>query len=286
MGTPATIHHATDSVATRQGSPPPVIDVAASTERDSATGSAIPPEISVVIACYMEEGHLVDSVEQLTATLEQIGKSYELIFIEDKSTDGTAEVIRKLVDGHPHRRAIYHDKNVGRGGTVTEGFLCAKGHIVGFLDIDLEVHCHFLPSVLAAIEAGADGATAYRHYTVGWRPTAILRHLLSSGYRWLFSKLFDMPFRDPETGFKFFVREKIVEVARSTKDVGWFWDSEIMILAHQAGLKLVEVPCRFERRADTASTVRVCHDVYAYLVAIWKFRKRQKVERRAAQPAK
>lgn len=249
----------------------------------SDTGSAIAPEISVVIACYMEEGHLVDSIEQLTATLEQLGKSYELIFIEDKSTDNTADVVRKLVSGHPHRRAIYHDKNVGRGGTVKEGFLCAKGRIVGFLDIDLEVHCHFLPSVLYAIEAGADGATAYRHYAVGWRPTAIIRHFLSSGYRWLFSRVFDMPFRDPETGFKFFVREQIVEVARATRDVGWFWDSEIMILAHQAGLKLVEVPCRFERRADKASTVRVCHDVCAYLVAIWKFRKRQKAELRTPQ---
>tara|TARA_R110002072_G_scaffold228234_6_gene385128 strand:- start:1684 stop:2478 length:795 start_codon:yes stop_codon:yes gene_type:complete len=237
-------------------------------------------DISVVIACYMEEGHLEDSIAQLTATLEEIGRSYELVFIEDKSTDKTADVIKRLVDGHPHRRAVYHEKNVGRGGTVTEGFLLAKGRIVGFLDIDLEVHCRFLPSVLDAIEAGADGATAFRHYAVGWRPTAMVRHVLSSGYRWLFNKIFDMPFRDPETGFKFFVREKVLEVAKRTKDVGWFWDSEIMILSHQAGLKLVEVPCRFERRADKASTVRVFHDVCGYLIAIWKFRKRQKTERR------
>lgn len=236
------------------------------------------PEISVVVACYMEEGHLVDSVAQLTATLAEIGKSYELIFIEDKSSDNTAEVIRGLVAGHANRRAIYHEQNVGRGGTVTEGFLAAKGRIVGFLDIDLEVHCRFLPSVLQAIEDGADGATAYRHYNVGWRPTTLMRHILSSGYRWLFSKVFDMPFKDPETGFKFFVRKKIVDVAGATQDVGWFWDSEIMILAHQAGLKLVEVPCRFERRADKASTVRVIHDVWAYLVAIRKFQKRQKAE--------
>lgn len=249
----------------------------------SATPAPAPApacDISVVIACYMEEGHLEDSIAQLTATLEEIGRSYELVFIEDKSTDKTADVIKRLVDGHPHRRAVYHEKNVGRGGSVTEGFLLAKGRIVGFLDIDLEVHCRFLPSVLDAIEAGADGATAFRHYAVGWRPTAMVRHVLSSGYRWLFNKIFDMPFRDPETGFKFFVREKVLEVAKRTKDVGWFWDSEIMILSHQAGLKLVEVPCRFERRADKASTVRVFHDVCGYLIAIWKFRKRQKTERR------
>ena len=245
------------------------------------TSAQIEPELSIVIACYMEARHLEDSIAQLTATLEEIGKSYELIFIDDKSTDKTADIIKRLVDGHSHRRAIYHEKNVGRGGTVTEGFLLAKGRIVGFLDIDLEVHCRFLPSVLEAIEAGADGATAFRHYTISWRPIALIRSAISSGYRWLSRRLFDTPFNDPETGFKFFVREKIIDVAKHAEDVGWFWDSEIMILSHQAGLRVIEVPCRFERRAEEESTVHIYRDVCAHLVAIWKFRKRQKAKRKA-----
>jgi glycosyltransferase involved in cell wall biosynthesis len=240
------------------------------------------PDISVVVACYQEEGHLEDSVAQLTAELEAMGRSHELIFLEDRSTDGTATIVRRLVDGHPNRRAIYHERNVGRGGTVTEGFLAARGRIVGFLDIDLEVHCRYLPPVLRAIDAGADGATAFRHYTVGWRPAALLRHVLSSGYRLLFRLVFRVPFRDPETGFKFFVRAKILPVVRRTRDPGWFWDSEIMVLAHQAGLHVVEVPCVFERRADKKSTVRVWRDVWRYLAAMRAFRRRQRDERRAA----
>ncbi len=239
-------------------------------------------DLSVVVACYMEEGHLRESVRELTATLDGLGRSYELIFLEDKSTDGTADVVRELVEGHANRRAVFHAQNVGRGGTVTEGFLLATGDIVGFLDIDLEVHCRFLPDVLRAIDDGADGATAFRHYAVGWRPTALLRHFLSSGYRRLFRIVFDVPFRDPETGFKFFRRDKIVPVAKATRDVGWFWDSEIMVLAHQAGLRVVEVPCRFERRADKQSTVRVFRDVFAYLVAMRRFLTPQRRERREA----
>jgi glycosyltransferase involved in cell wall biosynthesis len=239
----------------------------------------------VVVACFQEEGHLAESVRQLSATLDATGRSYELIFIEDKSTDRTAAVIKQLVAERPNRRAVYHAHNVGRGGTVTEGFLLATGSIVGFLDIDLEVHCRFLPSVLQAIDDGADGATAFRHYRVGWRPQAMLRHVLSQGYRWLFRVMFRVPFRDPETGFKFFRREKIVPVARRTRDVAWFWDSEIMILAHQAGLCIVEVPCRFERRADKQSTVRIVRDVWRYLVAIRSFRKRQRADRRLGEQA-
>lgn len=236
--------------------------------------ASAPCELSVVIACYREAGHLRDSVAQLCTTLAAMGRSYELIFVEDCSDDGTPAVVAELVREAPHRRAIYHAHNVGRGGTVAEGFRLARGRIVGFLDIDLEVHCRHLPAVLAAIDAGADGATAFREYDVSWRPNALLRTILSRGYRWLFRRLFAVPFRDPEAGFKWFVRERILPVVDQTRDQGWFWDSEIMVLAHRAGLRVVEVPCRFERRADKQSTVRVVRDVWRYLVAIRAFRRR------------
>jgi hypothetical protein len=93
-------------------------------------------DLTVVIACYMEEGHLADSIRQLTKTLDRLRLTYELVFVEDKSTDRTAEIVAELVRGHDNRRAVYHDRNVGRGGTVTEGFLLARGRVVGFLDID------------------------------------------------------------------------------------------------------------------------------------------------------
>jgi len=243
------------------------------------------PELSVVIACYMEESHLMDSVAQLTHTLDELGRSYELIFIEDKSSDRTAELVRALVAGHSNRRAVFHDQNVGRGGTVREGFLMARGRIVGFLDIDLEVHCKCLPDVLAPIDAGADGATAFRGYVPGVTPNHLVRKLLSHGYRWLFRTVFDVPFRDTETGFKFFVRERILDVARRTQEDGWFWDSEIMILAHEAGLEIVEVPTSFVRRADKATTVRLLRDSWAYPVAIRNFRRRRQEDRGEAASA-
>jgi len=242
----------------------------------TAAEPSTPYELSVVIACYQEEGHLRDSVRQLQETLTAIGRSHELIFLEDCSSDGTAAIIAELVREAPHRRAIYHPQNVGRGGTVAEGFQLAQGRVVGFLDIDLEVHCRYLPAVLAAIDAGADGATAFREYDVTWRPNSLLRAFLSRGYRWLFRRLFTVPFRDPEAGFKFFVRDRVLPVVAQTRDRGWFWDSEIMVLAHRAGLHVVEVPCRFERRADKQSTVRIVRDVWRYLVAIRAFRARMR----------
>jgi glycosyltransferase involved in cell wall biosynthesis len=250
-------------------------------ERKSGYSADPTPDLSVVVACYQEESHLVDSLRQLVATLDGLHRSYELIFLDDRSTDRTAALIAQLVEGHANRRAVYHAQNVGRGGTVSEGFRLAQGRIVGFLDIDLEVHCRHLPWVLSAIDGGADGATAFRHYPLGTNPLAWVRQFLSKGYRWLFRQLFDVPFGDPETGFKFFVRERILPVLDRCRDVGWFWDSEILILAHQAGLHIVEVACPFERRGDKKSTVRIVRDVWRYLVAIRAFRARQRAERTA-----
>jgi glycosyltransferase involved in cell wall biosynthesis len=250
----------------------------------STAASHDAPELSVVIACYMEEGHLAASVRELAATLDGMGRSYELIFVEDKSTDGTASVVAELVAGRPERRAVYHATNQGRGATVAEGFRLARGRVVGFLDIDLEVHCRHLPMVLAAIDQGADGATAFRHYSPGTSANGWMRKALSRSYRWLFRRCFETPFDDPETGFKFFVRERILQVIDEAQDRHWFWDSEVMVLAHLHGLRVVEVPCFFERRDGKASTVKLLRDIWRYFVAIRGFRARlrERAERTTA----
>jgi glycosyltransferase involved in cell wall biosynthesis len=254
------------------------------TERAAPGGSAEDaPELSVVIACYQEEGHLRESVRELVQTLDAMGERYELLFLDDCSRDGTAAILRELVAALPQARAVYHAQNVGRGGTVSEGFRLARGRLVGFLDIDLEVHCRHIPRMLAAIRAGADGATAYREYSVGLSWNGFVRHVLSQGYRWIVGLFLRLPYRDTETGFKFFVRERILPVLDQTRDLGWFWDTEIMVLAHRAGLRITEVPCPFVRRGDKQSTVRVFRDTWRYLVALRAFRRRLRAEARDAR---
>jgi glycosyltransferase involved in cell wall biosynthesis len=229
-------------------------------------------ELSIVVACYQEEGHLEDSVRQIEATMAEAGYRYELVFLEDASTDATARILAELCVDRPHARCVFHQRNVGRGGTVAEGFRLARGRIVGFLDIDLEVPCRYVPAMVEAIRAGHDGATAYRVYRQGLGPRGLVRHVLSRGYRLLFRTMFRVPFRDTETGFKWFDRERILPVLDQTTNQGWFWDTELMVLAHRAGLDIVEVECPFIRRDDKKSTVRVFRDSWNYVKAAVAFR--------------
>jgi hypothetical protein len=85
--------------------------------------------------------------------------------------------------------------------------------------------------------------------------------------------------RDTEAGFKFFDREAILPILDRVQDTGWFWDTEIMIEAHRAGLRIAEIPCVFRHRRDSASTVRLTRDVWNYLVQIYRYRRRRRVDR-------
>ncbi|MFT7667936.1 MAG: glycosyltransferase involved in cell wall biosynthesis [Planctomycetota bacterium] len=231
-------------------------------------------DLSLVIACYNEEGHLLESVREVVRTLSATHYTWELIFIDDCSSDRTRELLAQIVKDKDNMRLVLHETNLGRGGTVTEGFKLSNSRIVGFIDIDLEVHSLYIPPMLLSIDAGYDCATAYRIYKVRLNPEHLLRHILSRGYRVLFRAMLNVPLRDTETGFKFFRREAVLPVLAETQHAGWFWDTEVMVLAHLHGLKIDEIPCLFIQRPDKESTVRVVQDTRDYLKALFSFRKR------------
>ena len=128
---------------------------------------------------------------------------------------------------------------------------------------------YLLPCLLA-LEQGADVATALRIYRFHWR--SLDRYILSRGYRWLSSHVIPPTLQDTETGFKLFNRERILPVLEACRDRGWFWDTEVMVRAHYAGLQIREIPVLFLRRFDKQSSVRPVRDTIDYLQKLWRFR--------------
>jgi glycosyltransferase AglD len=230
------------------------------------------PEISVVIACYNEEETLASSFAEIRETLDDFGRSYELVFVDDKSRDRTRAILAEIVAQNPglQIQVVLHDLNRGRGATVTDGFKVARGAIAGYLDVDLEVHCRYIPSLVRAIEKGADVATVRRIYA--FQAGSLDRYVMSRGYSFLVRAMLDVDFKDTETGFKFFRREKLLPVLDQIADAGWFWDTEFMVRAARAGHGIVEVPGAYIRRSDKTSTVSGLRDSIRYFGKLLAFR--------------
>jgi glycosyltransferase involved in cell wall biosynthesis len=229
-------------------------------------------DLSLVVPCYNEAPHLAASTQSLLEVLDQTRYDYEVLFVDDCSKDETRAVIRSLCSQYPRCRFVFHEQNRGRGAAFKTGFVNTTGRVTGFLDIDLEVHARYVPTLVAEIEhRGADIATGYRHYLL--RQTGALhRHVLSLAYRSMLKMLLEVGVRDTETGCKFFRRKTATDVVLASECDGWFWDTEVMARAALAGLQIAELPVLFLRRFDKKSTVRLLPDTYDYLLELHRFR--------------
>ena len=230
------------------------------------------PRLSVILACYNEAEILESSFHELRNSLLMLDRSFEIIMVDDVSRDRTRALIEGIVAANRDLdlRVILHDMNLGRGATVTDGFLAARGEIAGYLDVDLEVHCRYIPSLVQAIESGADVATVRRIYALQFR--YLDRYFMSRGYSLLVRRLLGTRLRDTETGFKFFRREKLMPVIARIKDPRWFWDTEFMIRSERAGLRIDEIPGAYVRREDKTSTVSGLRDSVDYFGRLLRFR--------------
>lgn len=119
--------------------------------------------LSVVIPAYNEEENVIPLAEEIIATLKDLPGDYELILVDDASTDSTASVIRQLEAQHPTVRGVFHRVNAGQSAAVASGFQAARGEWVGTLDGDGQNDPADLPPMLALAEKqGVDCVTGVR----------------------------------------------------------------------------------------------------------------------------
>jgi len=229
--------------------------------------------LSLVLACYNEVPVLENSVREIVKTLEFTRMTYEMIFVDDCSRDGTPDLIRRIIESYPQVRmkAVYHERNLGRGRAVADGVREAAGEIVGFLDVDLEVHARYIPACCLAIRDGAQVAVGARVFK--FVPHGLFRRFLSAAYASLVRAILPVGgLTDTETGCKFFRRMSLLPILDLVEDPGWFWDTETMVRCRLAGLSIVEIPCLYIRNPGNRSSVRVLRDSVTYLARLVAFR--------------
>jgi glycosyltransferase involved in cell wall biosynthesis len=229
-------------------------------------------DLSIIITCYNEGERLEPGITRLIKLLDLTRLDYEIVVVDDNSTDGSRERIKDIVNKYKRIRNILHDENRGRGAAVTSGIKGARGRVVGFNDLDFSTDPVNIIRLYEEIVNGADIATASRVYKLVWTSLYVLhRYILHKGYKILVKFLFRTPLIDTETGCKFFNRNSVLSYLDEIKDSHWFWDTEVMLRGYYHGMKISEVPTLFIRDPRSGSTVRVARDVRRYLFSIIKF---------------
>lgn len=226
--------------------------------------------LSLVLACYNEGPTFLSSLKKIRMTLEDLPYGYEIVCIDDASKDETLQTLQRFAKPYKNIRVLAHKKNVGRGGTVKEGILLAKGKYVGYIDVDLEISAIYISEFVRTLKAGADVVIAQRVYQEN--VSSMPRWLASKCYILLVRRMLHLPFKDTEAGYKFFKKSTIMSVLKRTRDKKWFFDTEIVARSKKAQLVIEEIPVLFMRRADKKSTVRLIPDSIAYIQAIRKYK--------------
>ncbi len=246
---------------------------------------SIQPDISIILPLYREEPHLKDCVTELLGLLQLTKLEFELIFVEDFSPDNTRVLAQSLVADLSRRgitaRLILQPQNFGRGRAVKDGLRAAKARVSAFMDVDLENQPEaFLPMYQMVAQKDFDLVVGTRVKTN--RRLKPIRRICHLAYRFLSQLVLPLPVPDTETGLKVFRTAKVVPILDSTPNDGWFWDTEIVLESHRAGLKVGQHPVVYVRRNGKESTVRIVRDALVYLQALicksWEIRK--KVDRK------
>jgi dolichyl-phosphate beta-glucosyltransferase len=203
-------------------------------------------DLSVVVPCYNEEARLAESLSSVRRFLEGRGKSFELILVDDGSSDRTAALIREAEVEHPYVHAVLLSPNRGKGRALAEGVKASRGDLVLLSDADSSTPIDQLARLEEVIARGADVAFGSRA-APGAREVdqPFHRRAMGKAFNRLVQVLLLPGIWDTQCGFKLFrggvARELFVELETD----GFAFDVEILHRARTAGYEIREVPVRW-----------------------------------------
>ena len=234
------------------------------------------PYLSVIIPAYNEAARIVPTLEQVVAYLRQQTYSWEVVVVDDGSTDATAALAAGLCDGVPlHLLQVPHG---GKGWAVQHGMLQAQGQYRFLCDADLSMPIEhlalFLPPALDDydIAIGSREAPGARRFHEPAR-----RHLMGRAFNLLVHWLAVPDFADTQCGFKCF-RGEVAEVIFPLQRLrGFGFDVELLFLARRRGYRVVEVPIDWYYRVESKvhplrDTFSMVRDVLSVRWSQWRGR--------------
>ena len=223
--------------------------------------------LSVFFPAYYDEKNIDKVVIKAVQVIEELRlKDYEVIIIEDGSPDKTGEVADGLAKRFDKVRVIHHEKNLGYGATLRDGFLNAKMDYVFYTDGDNQFDLDELKKFVALIP--------FSDIVVGYRTTkqySLYRKFTSLCYNYLLRLLFDIHYWDIDCAFKLFKTELFRKIKIDSIDA--FIDAEIMLKAKLLGYSSTEIGVMHLPRVDGISTGARPSVIFRTIKEVYQYRK-------------
>lgn len=227
-------------------------------------------EISVIVPVFNESGIAEDNLLRAARYLERNFHSFELIAAEDASTDGTDKVLERMErDGRI--KHMHFGRRIGKGAAIREAVMASRGKAVLIMDCDLPVSLSYIEDFVLMLKE-YDIVTASRLLKDSKVRRPLKRSVASLAYNFLARKLFGTRLMDHQCGFKAMRAKSTKKIIKGVEAKDYFWDTEMLVRAQRAGLKIKEVAVVWNDRKNSGSKISVIRETERFgikMVKLW-----------------
>jgi glycosyltransferase involved in cell wall biosynthesis len=196
-------------------------------------------KISIVIPLYNEQDSLAELHQNIVSVMEGSDRAFEIIFVDDGSTDGSAAVLAKVYSGDRRVKVIQFRKNYGKSAALSAGFSAATGNSIVTMDADLQDDPTEIPNLLAKLDEGYDLVSGWKKV----RRDPFSKRVASRIYNFFTYVFGGVHLHDFNCGLKAY-RAKVVESIKIYGELHRY----IPVLAHREGFRVTELPVKHHER--------------------------------------
>jgi glycosyltransferase involved in cell wall biosynthesis len=228
--------------------------------------------VDILLPVYNEEHVLEKSVATLRDFLQKnlTGFKWVISIGDNASTDSTLAVAQKLAAAYADVRVLHLDRK-GRGRMVKYAWTKSEAQILCYMDIDLSTDLNAVPPLVQAIVDGYAVSIGSRQYKGSAVDRSLKREVISQGYILILKLLLGFPFTDAQCGFKAMSKQAVNELFPLIVDDEWFFDTELLYLAHKRGYKVKELPVRWIEDKD--SRVKILRTMWLDIKGVFRMRR-------------